>query len=182
MKSLRPRIRTLPVMALTAALLAICAAASALFTSDDAARAATAQWGTMQNGYGLCLDDTGYSTTGGTQMQVWTCNGKATQNWHIYESMGSPPIAVMLQVQQSGLCLDEYQQTGPKVIQWPCNPDDRAQWWTIAENIQGAYQFSNVDTMFAPGAAGAKVATELFTMLPNSDPSDSWGLPPFAHP
>ena len=180
MKNLRLHIRTMPVMALMAALPAISATTAALVASG-AAQAATAQWGTMPNGYGLCLDDTGYSMAGGTQMQVWTCNGKATQNWHIYESMGSPPIAVMLQVQQSGLCLDEYQQTGPKVIQWPCNPDDRAQWWTIDENGHGAYQFSNAGAMFSAAVAGAKVNTGNF-IVPNADPSDSWGLPPFAHP
>jgi hypothetical protein len=32
-------------------------------------------------GEGACLDDTGYSTTSGTQAQIWSCTGNANQSW-----------------------------------------------------------------------------------------------------
>ncbi len=30
---------------------------------------------------GKCLDDTGFSTTPGTQVQIWSCTGAANQSW-----------------------------------------------------------------------------------------------------
>jgi hypothetical protein len=179
MRRLRPRIG-IPGRVLIAVLLAISSAAVALGVSPGTAHAAA--WGTMKNGYGLCLDDTGYSRTEGTQMQVWTCNGKATQNWHIYQQ--SNGILFMFQVQQSGMCLDEYQQTGPEVVQWPCNPNDPAQWWTGSENINGGYQFygsgGTQDVMEASGAPGDLVTTVPTISGGNTYPWDSWGLPPAA--
>jgi Ricin-type beta-trefoil lectin domain-like len=32
---------------------------------------------------GLCLDDTGFSTTNGTRLQIWRCNGTANQQWSL---------------------------------------------------------------------------------------------------
>jgi hypothetical protein len=32
---------------------------------------------------GLCLDDTGFSTTNGTQLEIWTCNDGANQRWSL---------------------------------------------------------------------------------------------------
>jgi hypothetical protein len=32
-------------------------------------------------GSGKCLDDPGFSTTDGTQQEIWTCNGGANQRW-----------------------------------------------------------------------------------------------------
>jgi hypothetical protein len=31
----------------------------------------------------MCLDDPGSSTTAGTQLQIWTCNGTNAQKWTI---------------------------------------------------------------------------------------------------
>jgi hypothetical protein len=160
--------------------LAISAAAFALIASPGIAHAAA--WGTMKNGYGLCLDDTGYSTTEGTQMQVWTCNGKATQNWHIYESKlrSNGTYEYMFQVQQSGMCLDEYQQSGSMVVQWPCNPSDPAQWWVGTENANGGYQFGSTYFLYAGNTAGDKVTAVNVAPVPNTGADDSWGLPPYA--
>ncbi len=32
---------------------------------------------------GECLDDTGWSTTPGTQLQIWDCTGHANQQWSL---------------------------------------------------------------------------------------------------
>jgi Ricin-type beta-trefoil lectin domain len=159
------------------AVLAI-SAMSGLMASPGIAHAAT--WGTMKNGYGLCLDDTNYSTTGGTQMQVYTCNGLATQNWHIYQSEERDPgvYEYMFQVQQSGMCLDEYQQTGSKVIQWSCNSKDPAQWWVGTENANGGFQYGSDYYLDAGNAAGDKVTAANVEPVPNSAPTDSWTMPP----
>jgi chitinase len=30
---------------------------------------------------GKCLVDTGWSTTSGTQLEIWSCSGNANQSW-----------------------------------------------------------------------------------------------------
>ena len=30
-----------------------------------------------------CLDDTGWSLTPGTQVEIWDCTGGANQQWHL---------------------------------------------------------------------------------------------------
>jgi hypothetical protein len=37
----------------------------------------------VQQSTGMCLDDNGGTTTNGTAMQIWTCNGGANQNWRL---------------------------------------------------------------------------------------------------
>jgi len=32
---------------------------------------------------GKCLDDTGWSTTWGTQVEIWDCTGGANQQWNL---------------------------------------------------------------------------------------------------
>ena len=32
---------------------------------------------------GKCLDDTNWSTTPGTQLQIWDCTGNANQQWSL---------------------------------------------------------------------------------------------------
>ena len=32
---------------------------------------------------GKCLDDTGWSTTPGTQAEIWTCAGSPNQQWQL---------------------------------------------------------------------------------------------------
>jgi len=50
-------------------------------------------------GAGKCLDVPGYSTTQGTQPQIWDCNGGADQQWNFNAN------GIITNV-QSGLCLD----------------------------------------------------------------------------
>jgi hypothetical protein len=32
---------------------------------------------------GRCLDDPGFTTTNGTQLEIWDCNGGSNQQWAI---------------------------------------------------------------------------------------------------
>jgi hypothetical protein len=162
------------------AALVISAASSVLIASPGIAHAAS--WGTMKNGYRLCLDDTNYGMNAGNQMQVYTCNGLATQNWHIYsyKDTSNGAIEFMFQVQQSGMCLDEFQQTGSKVVQWTCNKNDPAQWWIGTRNANGGYQFCSALCMSGGSTAGNKVTAINVQPVPNTGPTDSWTLPPLA--
>jgi len=152
-----------------------------LGTLAVSAPAQAASWSPEQDGYGLCLDDTGYSTQAGNQMQVWTCNGKAPQGWTVYASRTDPPtgaVEVMIEVQQSGMCLDQYQGKQGPVVQWPCHKGDNAQWWFPIysgggpgwDNLASA---ASGDWLQGPALAGEKVYTA--NVMP-SPPGNSRGF------
>jgi hypothetical protein len=156
------------------------AAASVLIASPGIAHAAN--WGTMRNGYRLCLDDTNYGKNQGNQMQVYKCNGLATQNWHIlsFRDTSNGAIEYMLQVEESGMCLDEFQQTGSKVVQWTCNSNDPAQWWISTQNANGGFNLCSAFCLSGGGTSGNKVTANNVQPVPNTGPTDSWTIPPLA--
>jgi len=68
-----------------------------------------------------CLDDPNSSTTNGTQLIIWDCNGGGNQQWTVTGK----------QLQVLGKCLDAYNnQTSPgtKVEIWDCNGQTNQQW------------------------------------------------------
>ncbi|MCW3820526.1 RICIN domain-containing protein [Micromonospora sp. DR5-3] len=72
----------------------------------------------------LCLDVTGASTTAGTPVQVWDCNGMPNQQWNL-NSNGTITSA------QTGYCLDVNgggTANGTNVIVWYCNGGANQQW------------------------------------------------------
>ena len=78
------------------------------------------------DGASKCLDDPSGSTTGGTQMQIWGCNGQTNQVW-------THTSANQLTITNNGTtdCLDANGQgttAGTKVIIWPCNGNSNQQW------------------------------------------------------
>jgi hypothetical protein len=90
-------------------------------------------WFRIVNGYsGKCLDDTGWSTSAGTQMQQYSCTGGANQNWSVWWQYSPQDVTWMVfQNQYSGKCLDVYQgrttTNYQPVVQWYCNSGDFAQ-------------------------------------------------------
>ncbi len=77
-------------------------------------------------GAGKCLDDPNSSTTGGTQQQIWDCNGQANQTW-TKTSSGQ----ITLSVGGQTFCLDANGQgttNGTKAIIWSCNGQANQQW------------------------------------------------------
>jgi hypothetical protein len=70
------------------------------------------------------VDVPGASTTNGTQLQLWDCNGQTNQQWNI-NSNGT--IAGV----QSGLCLDASgaaTTNGTKIQLWACSGGTNQQW------------------------------------------------------
>jgi hypothetical protein len=182
--SLPARVRTAVVIPL----LIVGSAVASVTVATPHANAATAHgvgtWGTIVNWYGKCLDDTNYGTNAGNQMQDYSCNGKATQHWEVYaEPQVNGATDIMWINQQSGLCLDQYQGRPGKVIQWPCNTSDQAQWWygdqmntcvngngcfptTISNQASGAYlEGSSVN--------GTRVVT--LNVQPPPSATSGWG-------
>jgi Ricin-type beta-trefoil lectin domain len=75
----------------------------------------------------LCVDDSGSSTTPGSHVQIWDCNGTGAQNWTV-ESNGT--------LQVLGGCLDVTSggtASGTLVQYWTCNGTG-SQTWTRGAN------------------------------------------------
>jgi hypothetical protein len=120
-------------------------------------------------GAGKCLDDPNGTTTGGTQQQIYTCNGLAPQNW-------THTAAGELTVTNNGTtdCLDASGQgtsAGTKVIIWPCNGQSNQQ-WTFNSNgtITGVQSGLCLDVTGASTTNGALV--ELWTC--NGQSNQQW--------
>ena len=77
-------------------------------------------------GAARCLDVPGLSTTAGTQLDIWDCNGGSNQLWTYTSSH-----QLTVYSGSSQMCLDAYDnQTTPgtKVDTWPCNGQANQQW------------------------------------------------------
>jgi len=108
-------------------------------------------------GSGRCLDVLGGSQAGGTQVQLWDCNGAASQQW-TYSSAGELRVF-------SGDCLDASGQgtsPGTKAIIWSCNGQQNQRWQFNANGtITGVQSGLCLDATGAGTANGTLI--ELWT-------------------
>ncbi len=77
-------------------------------------------------GAGKCLDVPNRSTTAGTQLQIWDCNGASNQAW-TRTSAGE----LTVYTGSSQMCLDAYNKqttAGTKVEIWSCNGGANQRW------------------------------------------------------
>jgi endo-1,4-beta-xylanase len=122
-------------------------------------------------GAGKCLDDPNSSTTGGTQQQIWDCNGQANQTW-THTSTG----ALTLSVGGQTFCLDANGQgttNGTKAIIWSCNGQANQQWnFNSNGTITGVQSGLCLDVTGASTANGALV--ELWSC--NGGSNQQWKL------
>jgi dienelactone hydrolase len=75
-------------------------------------------------GAGKCLDVPNSTTTGGTQLRIWDCNGQANQ---VFTHTASNQLSVY----NGADCVDANGQgtsSGTKVIIWSCNGQPNQQW------------------------------------------------------
>ena len=122
-------------------------------------------------GAGKCLDVPNSSTTLGTQVQIYTCNGQANQTWTHTSSN-------QLTTSLSGttLCLDAYDNQaapGTKVETWSCNGQANQQWQLNANGtITGVQSGLCLDVTGASTANGALI--DLWTC--NGQSNQQWTL------
>jgi endo-1,4-beta-xylanase len=122
-------------------------------------------------GAGKCLDVPNLSTTPGTQLDIWGCNGGSNQLW-THTSGGQ----LTVYSGSSQMCLDAYNnQTTPgtKVEIWSCDGGANQQ-WTVNSNgtITGVQSGLCLDVTGASTADGALV--ELWTC--NGGSNQQWTL------
>ena len=122
-------------------------------------------------GAGKCLDVPNLSTTAGTQLDIWSCNGGSNQIW-THTSSGQMTVYSG----SSQMCMDAYgNQTTPgtKVEIWTCNGGANQQ-WNVNSNgtITGVQSGLCLDVTGAGTANGALV--ELWTC--NGGSNQQWTL------
>jgi hypothetical protein len=122
-------------------------------------------------GAGKCLDDPNSTTTGGTQQQIWDCNGQANQHW-THTSSGQLTVTVG----GTTMCLDANgggTTAGTKAIIWTCNGQSNQQ-WNLNSNgtVTGVQSGLCLDVTGASTADGALV--ELWTC--NGGSNQQWTL------
>jgi hypothetical protein len=122
-------------------------------------------------GAGKCLDDPGGTTTQGTQLQIYTCDGLAKQNW-------TRTSSGQLTVTNNGttLCLDANGKgttDGTKAIVWSCNGQVNQQWQVNSDGtITSVLSGLCLDVTGASTANGALV--ELWTC--NGRTNQQWTM------
>src|SRR3954454_4617219 len=122
-------------------------------------------------GAGKCLDVPDSTTTAGTQVEIWSCNGGANQTW-----THSASNQFTVYSGSSQMCLDAYNnQTTPgtKVEIWSCNGQSNQQ-WTL--NTNGT--ITGVQSGLCLGVAGGATADGTLAELQtcNGTGSQRWTL------
>jgi hypothetical protein len=80
---------------------------------------------------GKCLDDTANRTTTGNKIEIWSCNGGASQQWAFYPG-GAPGSSGRVEIH--GKCLDitgNGVTTGDKIALWTCGSGNNQKWMML---------------------------------------------------
>ena len=122
-------------------------------------------------GAGQCLDDPDFTTTPGTQQQIWDCNGGTNQIW-THTSTGELTVTAG----GSTFCLDAAGKgtaPGTKVDIWSCNGQTNQQ-WNLNSNgtITGVQSGLCLDVTGASTAEGALI--DIWTC--NGQSNQQWTL------
>ena len=122
-------------------------------------------------GAGKCLDVPNSTTTPGTQLQIYACNGRPNQAW-----THTPSGQLTITLGGANRCMDAYDQAtkpGTKVTIWPCNGQANQQWTVRPDGtIVGVQSGLCLDVTGASTANGA--LAELWTC--NGQGNQQWTL------
>jgi hypothetical protein len=157
-------------LVVSALLFTVLAGSVTLATQRGVASAATVGTATPIVGgqSGRCVDVPNSSTTNGTQVQLWDCNGQSNQSW-TYTS------GKQLMVYGSK-CLDASGRgttNGTAVIIWDCNGQTNQQW-----NVNANGTVTGVQSGLCLDANGAATAngTKLILWACNGQTNQQWSL------
>ncbi|HLQ54379.1 MAG TPA: ricin-type beta-trefoil lectin domain protein [Streptosporangiaceae bacterium] len=122
----------------------------------------------LNRGSGKCLDDPGWSTTNGTRVVIWSCNGHRNQAW----TLPAGPVASQI----PGKCVDDSgDQTadGTKIDIWGCN-GSAGQAWRVKSDGTVRVNGKCLDVTGSGTASGTLV--DLHSC--NGSPGQQWHLVP----
>jgi hypothetical protein len=117
---------------------------------------------------GLCVDDSGGSTSNGSHVQIWTCNGTGAQNW---------TIAADGTIQVLGGCLDVSgagTTAGTVVQYWQCNGTVAQQWQARSDG--SLYNPNSGMCLDDPGSS-TTAGTQLQIWTCNGTNAQKWTIP-----
>ena len=123
---------------------------------------------------GMCMDDTGNAAKNGTKVQIWSCNGKASQDW-TFEPDGNPGGAGTLTIH--GKCLDIFNRgtaNETKVQLFTCNGGANQQW--LIDGSAGEL-FNPVSGRCLADPGGTKNGVQLWISNCSGKPDQAWILP-----
>lgn len=144
-------------------------AATTAFTWIVKAAADAGPTGPVRLGIGgKCLDDTGNSTRNGTKIQIWTCNGLATQRWTFAEDGTLRIHGKCLDITNGGTAI------GTKLQLWSCTGTGN-QRWAVGSDAEIGSPVSG-RCMADPGAS-TKNGTWVELGLCQAGARDAWTLP-----
>jgi non-reducing end alpha-L-arabinofuranosidase len=121
-------------------LLAIATSVSALALAGALAQAANATTYSEIDAAGtggLCLDDPGWNSSNGVQLDVWECNGGSNQKFgFVPSSAGFETYLITLADNHSKCLADPYDSwaNGVRLEVWTCSDTAPFQWW-IGESL-----------------------------------------------
>ncbi|HEV2636790.1 MAG TPA: ricin-type beta-trefoil lectin domain protein [Actinocrinis sp.] len=117
---------------------------------------------------GLCVDDSNSSTTTGSHIQIWACNGTGAQSWTVASNGTLQVLGGCLDVASGGTT------SGTKVQYWTCNGTG-AQQWTRGSNNSLVNPQSGL-CLDDPGSTTTQ-GTQLQIWTCNGTGAQSWTLP-----
>jgi hypothetical protein len=114
-----------------------------------------------------CVDDNGDSSTEGTHVQMWDCNGGPAQNW---------TIATNGTIQINGECMDitgAATSNGTLVEEWDCNGGANQQWEAVGGTLVNPVSGKCLDDT----AFNTTEGTQLEIWTCNDGSNQQWVLP-----
>ncbi|WP_327045582.1 RICIN domain-containing protein [Microbispora sp. NBC_01189] len=117
---------------------------------------------------GRCVDVPNSSTTNGTQVQLWDCNGQTNQRW---TSTSGKELQVY-----GNKCLDAYAKgttNGTQVAIWDCNGGTNQQWNV---NSNGTITGVQSGLCLDANSAGTANGTKLILWACNGGTNQQWSL------
>ncbi len=114
-----------------------------------------------------CIDDNGNSSLNGTKVQLWTCNGGASQNWTL---PGDGTIRI------NGGCMDitgAGTANGTLVELWTCNGGANQQWQAVNGTLVNPVSGKCLDD---PGRVTTN-GTQLEIWTCNGGSNQQWSIP-----
>jgi hypothetical protein len=124
---------------------------------------------------GKCLDDANNSSNDGTKIQIWTCDGKASQNWTYYPY---PDPGDFGELTINGKCLGiagGATANKSKLVLWACNGTANQQWLIAGFDGELINPISDkcIDDPFNSTTNG----TQLDIYACNGEPWQAWTPP-----
>jgi RHS repeat-associated protein len=123
---------------------------------------------------GKCMDVPNSNSADGTNIQLYTCNGTAAQNWTFVPTDATTTLNSTFYVKAFGKCLTPYGgsgNSGTKLTLWTCNGNESQKWFADAGGLTNSHGWSTC--LDNPGNSKTNgTILQLYTC--NASPAQTW--------